>query len=153
MFSPETLASSPELKAVETARIIGGQLGLEVSVRRGLREHERSADWLPEAEFRAGARALLARRDEAAFGDESADEVAGRVESEIRQALACASGGNALLVTHGRAIACFLRRIGALDAFGAWESLDMPAFVAIEVPRFAIIGCGGMDCELLEVGK
>lgn len=151
-FAPATLASSPEPKAVETATILGAHLGLSVRVRRGLREHRRSAAFLPTAAFHANIRAVLENRSDVVFGDESADDVAGRIEAEImrelRRALSSAdtdTRGNALLVTHGTAIACFLQRCGVSDAFEVWKSFALPAFVALEAPDFDIVDCGGME--------
>ena len=151
-FSPTTLASSPEPKAVETATIIGECLGLSVCVRQGLREHRRSAGFLPTAEFHANIRAVLANPSDVVFGDESADVVAARIEAEIlrelRRALSSANTdtrGDALLVTHGTAIACFLRKRCAVDAFAIWKSFALPSFVALEAADFDIVDYGGME--------
>ena len=151
-FSPAALASSPEPKAVETATIIGERLGLSVRVRQGLREHRRSAGFLPMAEFHANIRAVLENPSDVAFGHESADVVAARIEAEILRelgrALSSANAdqrGNALLVTHGTAIACFLRKVSAVDAFAVWKSFALPAFVALEAPDFDIVDYGGME--------
>ncbi len=152
-FSPATLASSPEPKAVETATIIGARLGLSVCVRQGLREHRRSVGFLPEAEFHSNIRAVLENPSEVAFGHESADQVAARIEAEIlrelgRALLSDISGGgrgDALLVTHGTAIACFLRKRCAVDGFAVWKSFALPSFVALEAADFDIVDYGGME--------
>lgn len=147
-FAPATLASSPEPKAVETATIIGARLGLSVCVRQGLREHRRSSGFMPEAEFHSNIRAVLENPSDVVFGHESADYVAGRIEAEILRALSFDTGGargNALLVTHGTAIACFLRKRCAVDAFSAWKSFGLPAFVALESQDFGIVDYGGVE--------
>ena len=148
-FSPATLASSPEPKAVETATIIGARLGLSVCVRQGLREHRRSAGFLPTAEFHANIRAVLENPSDVAFGHESADQVAARIKAEILRELGSALSsdgrGDALLVTHGTAIACFLRKRCAVDAFAVWKSFALPAFVALEAGNFGIVDYGGME--------
>ena len=143
-FAPASLASSPEPKAVETAAIIGARLGLGVCVRENLAEHRRLVGFLQAAEFHASIRALLENPSAVAFGDESADGVAARMEEEMRRALSCADS-NALLVTHGTAIACFLRKRCAVDAFAVWKSLALPAFVAIRTSDFGIVDCGGVE--------
>ena len=75
--------------------------------------------------------------------------MATRIESEIRRALSSDTrgdtGGNALLVTHGTAISCFLRKFCAVDAFAVWRSLALPAFVALEAPDFGIVDYGGVE--------
>ena len=147
-FSPAALASSPEPKASETATILGAHLGLSVCVRQGLREHRRSSGFVPEAEFHSNIRAVLENPSDVVFGHESADEVAERIEAEVRRALSFDTGdtrGDALLVTHGTAIACFLRKRCAVDAFAVWKSFALPSFVALEAPDFDIVDYGGME--------
>ena len=58
-YSPASLASSPEPKALETATIIGAHLGLDVSVRNDLAEHRRSVGFLPQAEFHTSIRGAV----------------------------------------------------------------------------------------------
>ena len=137
---------------METATIIGARLGLSVCVIQRLREHRRSAGFLPTAEFHSNIRAVLANPSDVVFGDESADVVAARIEAEIlrelRRALSFDTGntrGDALLVTHGTAIACFLRKVSAVDAFAVWKSFALPSFVALEAADFDIVDYGGME--------
>ena len=142
------MASSPEPKAVETATIIGERLGLGVRVRQDLREHLRSPGFVSQAEFHSNIRAVLENPSDVAFGHESADQVAGRIEAEIRRALSSDTGdtgGNALLVTHGTAIACFLLKRCAVDSFAVWKSFALPAFVALESRDFDIVDYAGVE--------
>ena len=103
---------------------------------------------MPQAEFHSNIRAVLENPSDVVFGHESADQVAGRIEAEIRRALSFDTGdtgGNALLVTHGTAIACFLRKLCAVDAFAAWNSFALPAFVALESQDFDIVDYSGVE--------
>ena len=129
---------------METAAIIGARLGLRVRVRDGLAEHRRSVGFLPQSEFHANIRALLENPSEIAFGDESADGVAARIEAEILRAISRADG-TAMLVTHGTAIACFLRKYCTVDSFAVWKSLALPAFIAIRASDFGIVDYGGAE--------
>ncbi len=103
---------------------------------------------MPQAEFHSNIRAVLENPSDVVFGHESADQAARRIEAEIRRALAFDTGdtgGNALLVTHGTAIACFLRKRCAVDAFAVWKSFELPAFVALESQDFDIVDYGGVE--------
>lgn len=107
---------------------------------------------MPQAIFHSNIRAVLENPSDVAFGHESADQVAARIEAEIlreiRRALSFDTGGrggDTLLVTHGTAVACFLQRCGVSDAFAVWKSFALPAFVALEAGNFGIVDYGGME--------
>ena len=144
-FLPATLLSSPEIKAMQTAEVIGAKLGLKPSARDGLRERRRPARFLPAEEFHRNAREFFDNPGIAASGGESRERVAERIESEIRLALAENPTGNVLLVTHGMAMTGFLGRHNCIDAYGVWNYLGLPCWVALDVPTFGIVECDGVD--------
>lgn len=143
-FLPTVLLSSPEIKAVQTAEAIGDKLGLKPSVRDGLRERRRPAEFLPQEEFHRNARAFFDNPASGVRGGESRDEVAKRVQSEIRRGLADNPTGNILLVSHGMAMCSFLGRHSGVDAYEAWNSLGLPCWIALSVPTFGIVDCDGV---------
>ncbi len=138
-FLPAVMFSSPETKAMETAECIGLHLGIEYTVREELREHRRPSVFLPQSEFQENVRGFFASRDRIVFGSESANDVARRIESEIRRAKADHPEGNILMVTHGTAMTSFTSRRAAADAYSLWKSLDLPCFVAFALPSFDIV--------------
>ena len=138
-FLPAVMFSSPETKAIETARNIGSHLGIGFSVRDVLREHRRPATFLSQAEFHEKIRGFFASRDDIVYGTESSNDVAERIEAEIRRALADHPDGNILMVTHGTAMTSFTSRYTNADAYSLWQSLDLPAYIAFGLPSFDIV--------------
>ena len=142
-FLPAVMLSSPETKAVETAQRIGLHLGIGFTVREGLREHRRPSVFLPQSEFRENIRRFFASPDSVVHGSESSNDVAKRIEAEIRGALADHPDGNILMVTHGTAMASFTSRHTNADAYSLWKSFHLPAYIAFSVPSFDIVDSVG----------
>ena len=152
-FLPATLLSSPETKAVETSQHVGLHLGIEFSIRGGLREHRRPSVFLPQSEFHDSIRRFFAAPDSVVSGSESSDDVAERIEAEIRRALADHPGGNVLLVTHGTAMTSFTSQHTNADAYSLWQSLDLPAYIAFGVPSFDIVDSVGTALDEAAAGR
>ncbi|MGG5810693.1 histidine phosphatase family protein [Falsiroseomonas sp. CW058] len=130
--------SSTECKAIETAGILAGRLGLGIRVREDLGENDRSATgFLPPAEFEAMADAFFARPAESIRGWERAADAQARILAAVRAVAAAADGaGDVLVVSHG-AVGSLLRGhlLGlpisrALDQprQGCWFAVDLPAW-------------------------
>ena len=143
-FLPAAIFSSPETKAMETAEQVGLNLGIEFSVRGELREHRRPATFLPQAEFHEKIRGFFASHDDIVYGSESSNDVAERIEAEIRRALTEHPDGNILMVTHGTAMTSFTSRYTNADAYSLWQSLDLPAYIAFRLPSFDIVDSAGI---------
>ena len=150
-FLPAAIFASPETKAIETARYIGSHLGIGFSVRERLREHRRPATFLPQSEFHENIRRLFESPDSIVYGSESSNGVAKRIEADIRRVLAERPDGNILMVTHGTAMSSFIARHVNADAYSVWESLDLPSYIALGVPSFDIVDCGGVDRGLFHM--
>ena len=146
-FLPAVIFSSPEIKAAQTAEHIGLNLGLGFSVRDELREHRRPATFLPQSEFHEKIRGFFASRDDIVYGSESSNDVAERIEAEIRRALADHPDGNILMVTHGTAMTSFTSRHTNADAYSLWQSLELPAYIAFAFPSFDIVDSAGIALD------
>ena len=146
-FLPAVLLSSPEIKAAQTAERIGLNLGIGFSVREDLREHRRPATFLPRSKFQDNIRNFFRSPDRDVYGSESCHGVAARIESEIRYALSNHPGRNILMVSHGTAMTSFTSRHTTADAYSLWESLDLPAYIAFNVPSFDIVDSAGVDLD------
>ena len=129
---------------METAEQVGLNLGIGFSIRDGLREHRRPATFLPQAEFHEKVRGFFASPDDIVYGSESSNDVAERIEAEIRRALADHPDGNILMVTHGTAMTSFTSRHTNADAYSLWQSLDLPAYIAFGLPSFDIVDSAGI---------
>jgi broad specificity phosphatase PhoE len=96
------IVSSAERKAIETAQILGGQLGLSLEIREGMHENDRSATgFLPPPEFEAVADAFFARPDVTVRGWERAVDAQARIRREVDAALAGNGAGDVAFVGHG----------------------------------------------------
>ena len=152
-FLPATLLSSPETKAMETAERIGLHLGIELSVGEELREHRRPSVFLPQSEFHENICRFFASPDSIVYGSESSNDVARRIEAEIRRALSDHPEGNILMVAHGTAMTSFTSRHTDADAYSLWKSLDLPAYIAFSVPSFDIVDSVGTALDETVAGR
>ena len=98
----QTVVSSAERKAVETAELIAAALGVKVIVREAMHENDRSATgFLPPDEFDRVADAFFANPDINVRGWERATDAQARIVNETQDILAAAPEGDVLLVGHG----------------------------------------------------
>ncbi|MEZ5225769.1 MAG: histidine phosphatase family protein [Acidimicrobiales bacterium] len=100
------VVSSSETKAVEAAQILAGRLGLEVEIRRGIGENDRSATgFVPPAEFEVLADAFFAEPHASVRGWERAVDAQARIVRGLADLLDTASGddaaGDIAVVGHG----------------------------------------------------
>jgi broad specificity phosphatase PhoE len=122
--------SSPEIKAEQTARLIGEELGLGVTLVGGLAEIDRAATgYLPEPEFWANYQEFIDRPSYSARGWETADDAQQRIVSTVEQIVEQVveqvveqiadglddeledRGGEVALVSHGGVGALLLSRL------------------------------------------
>lgn len=96
------IVSSDEMKAKETAGILGAALGLAVEVRPAMHENDRSSTgFLPEPEFQAVANEFFAHPEVSIRGWERARDAQARIVRAIQGALGEAPGIPAIFVGHG----------------------------------------------------
>lgn len=96
------IVSSTEVKAQETAAILGAALRLKVEVREALHENDRTATgFLPEPEFQQVADLFFAHPQESVRGWERAVDAQARIVAAVRAALREADGIPAIIVGHG----------------------------------------------------
>jgi broad specificity phosphatase PhoE len=135
-FSADAVWSSPELKALETATAIAGELGLPVREAVDLREHERgSLGYLTRDALEAGVERLLRSDDEAVFGDETAGAVFRRMRRALAAAGEATGGGDVLAVTHGTAATIFVARRCGVEPVAFWRALSLPAAIVVDGER------------------
>jgi broad specificity phosphatase PhoE len=94
--------SSGERKAIETAEIIAGQLGIMIDIREAMHENDRSATgFLKPAEFEAVADQFFAQPHLSVRGWERAVDAQARIVREAEAVLARKRPGDVLFVGHG----------------------------------------------------
>lgn len=128
-LAPRRIASSVEPKAVETAEIVGGHLGVPVVTVPGLHEHAReTAPYLAREDFEAAVAWLFEEPGKVVFGEESADAAADRFAAAVDDSVAA---GADVIVAHGTVIALHVSRLAGIDPFGLWRSLGLPSYVVL----------------------
>jgi broad specificity phosphatase PhoE len=94
--------SSSETKALETARLLGAHLGIEVEVRATSGENDRSATGaLPPAEFARLADQFFAEPQRQVRGWERAVDAQRRIASALADLLASPAASDIAVVGHG----------------------------------------------------
>ncbi len=96
----DRILSSDETKALDTAAIVAGAIGVPIDVRVGLRENDRSSTgFLPGDEFESVADAFFAHPDRSVRGWETAADAQRRVVAATADVLE--AYGDVLVVGHG----------------------------------------------------
>lgn len=134
--APSWIVSSAASKARETADALGRALGIEVAVREGLHEQDRSG--VPFARDPGGVRArireLFAQPAQPVFGRESADAARARFSVALERALRDAPSSPIVVVAHGTVISLLVAGANGLDGFAFWESLEPGDYVVLTTP-------------------
>ncbi len=127
------VVSSGEPKAVETAQIVAGQLGLPRSIERGLHEHDRSnVSGLSRKAFQEAVARLFEQPEALVFGAETAVEARERFASALSDVLAQYPTGSIAVVTHGTVLSLFVGQRAGLDPYALWQRLGLPCFVILD---------------------
>jgi broad specificity phosphatase PhoE len=109
------IVSSAETKAIETAEILARALGIDVEIRPGMHENDRSATgFLKGPEFEEAADRFFAEPDRSVRGWERAADAQARIVREVAEALAGGGDGGVLFVGHGGVGTLLLCHIAAL---------------------------------------
>ncbi|WP_237214521.1 histidine phosphatase family protein [Falsiroseomonas oryziterrae] len=133
--------ASTECKAIESAGILAGALGLGLRVREDLGENDRSATgFLPPDEFETMADAFFANPEQSVRGWERAVDAQARIVNAARAVVAeSGPAGDILVAAHG-AVGSLLR--GHLLSAPISRALDQPApgcWFAVELPGWRLL--------------
>ena len=132
-FEFESIISSPETKAFQTAQAISSSLGgASVKVDVDLSEHRmNNSDFLAQEDFEAGiVRLFTDDPSTLVFGEETADATIDRFRAVI-QRQSESSAGDLIAVTHGTILSLYAGRTLGMDSLQLWRSLKMPMAIVI----------------------
>ena len=108
------IVSSTERKAIETAEVLAGRLGVPVDIRPSMHENDRTATgFLPPPEFEATADLFFRHSEESIRGWERAVDAQARIIGAVARALAEAPETPTIFVGHGGVgtlLQCFCAR-------------------------------------------
>lgn len=131
--APTRIVASPERKAVETARILGGALAIPVDRDDRLSEQGAEAgQFLTDyAEFRALVRSHFDHPDEVVMRQESSHAAGQRFDDVVRAQLA--SGDHLVIVSHGRIMSSWLAAVTGASAWQVWSELRLPDLLEVDL--------------------
>ena len=141
LYDIETLVASPEFKAIETAELVAGRLGLRPEIANGLQEHDRSN--LPfydsQDEFQLVVKRLFEKPDESVVGRETAVEARSRFTKALNKIIEDHPSGNIAIVTHGTVMSLYIGHETDVDAYRFWTRLGMPSFTVLSLPDLRLL--------------
>ena len=130
--APEHVYSSPEPKALETARLVAPS-GIGVTVREDLREHDgRAVPWLERDELERMIGETFARPNELVLGGETAAEALARFAGAVGDVERAHADRTVAVVSHGTVISLFVAARTGVDGYAFWRALGMPALVVLD---------------------
>ena len=133
-ISIQSIVSSEEPKAIETAAIIAETLGISWSTAPGLHEHERGRlDWLGEEAWHAQIRRFFDRPRDVVFGYESARDSLARFKTAVESVLDQPEHrtGTIAIVSHGTVMSLYAADKLGDDPYVIWKNLDLPDYVEL----------------------
>jgi broad specificity phosphatase PhoE len=135
-FVPAIVATSPEPKARETARIVATAHGWPVEVVSDLREHDRrGVEYLSTADFDAAIARCFAAPDQLVFGRETANQARQRFAAAVEGVVATHPDQDLFVVAHGTVIALFVAWCAGVDGYALWRRLGLPSYVLLSRPE------------------
>jgi len=131
--APTFVVASPERKALETARILAGEL--DIPIERDERLSEQGAEagqFLTDyAEFRALVRHHFDHPDEVVMRQESSRAAGARFAAAVRERVEV--DGLPVIVSHGRIMASWLASVCGADAWQIWSELRLPDLLEVDL--------------------
>jgi broad specificity phosphatase PhoE len=138
-FAPAVVVSSEELKAKETAEIVGTRLGVPHHSAPDLHEHDRSnVPHMASREFISMVELFFRRPGELVLGNETAVAALSRFRSAVDEVLLEHPGGNVAVVSHGTVIALLLESLGGRRGFDVWRAMKLPSFAVLNTPDLIV---------------
>lgn len=138
-FNPDVIWSSREPKAVETADIVAGSLGIPVRTADGLEEHHRNrVPYFPTMdEFESAIKRLFCKSDQLVLGTETAGQALNRFSAAINDVID-AGQKDSIVVTHGTVITLYVASVAHVQPFCLWRRLGLPSLVVLMIPSMQI---------------
>ena len=129
------IASSPEAKAIATARPTADAAGLELQIEPDLHEVDRGTTPLVSAdEYHALVAAHFASPHESVSGWETADAARARVVACIDR-LTAGADGTVCVVSHGLVLSHYLADLRGLEApsLDEWRAIPLPGIAVVDL--------------------
>lgn len=142
-FRPQALYTSPEIKAAQTAAILGERLSLTPITHPALHEHlRRSAAFSTQDAFEQDVMGLFSHPNRLVFGDETARQAQQRFNRAVEDISAAHPSQIVAIVAHGTVISLYLSGLlgwEATETFRFWKGLGLPGGVSIGDQNLEVI--------------
>lgn len=139
-YSPSSLFSSLEPKALETAEMIGSRLNLSTVPVHDLHEHDREhVPLLSRAEIQSLIKSFFNDQDTLVFGEETAQQAMERFTQAVDGIVTTQQNGNLAIVTHGTVITLLVSAHNGIDPYCFWQRLALPDMVVLELPHYRLV--------------
>jgi broad specificity phosphatase PhoE len=148
------VVSSPEPKALATARVLAARWGAEVEIVPDLREHDReNVPFLSAPDFEARVQLFFDRPDALVLGRETAPEALERFARAIAAIVEPRTPNpeprteprtsnfeprTVIVVTHGTVMALFAAACAGIEPFPLWQRLGLPSYIVFGLPELTV---------------
>ncbi|WP_102028074.1 histidine phosphatase family protein [Salirhabdus sp. Marseille-P4669] len=140
-YETDTIYSSTEPKAIETASIAAEVLEKKVTVKDDLHEHLRTSKRkiYPQQEFQEIIRNFFHYEDMLIFGEETANIAKKRFVNGVKHVLDNAQPDeDVVIVTHGTVMTLFISEFNEINKFDMWSSFGLPSIVELSREDFSL---------------
>ncbi|WP_304172383.1 histidine phosphatase family protein [Phenylobacterium aquaticum] len=135
-FEPVALASSSELKAVQTAQAIAAVLGLPLSQDAGLGEQRNETGGFHDQQvFEALVARMFQEPHHLVLGEETGEAARRRFADALDRQMAAHPDGTLVVVAHGRVISLWAAQVLGVDAMPLWKHLGLATALVISADR------------------
>ncbi|MEZ4593846.1 MAG: histidine phosphatase family protein [Chloroflexota bacterium] len=146
-YQPSRIITSEEPKAVATGAALAEVLALPTHAAPGLQEHDRRG--VPyfenKADFETAVAHFFTHPHELVFGNETAVQARGRLETAVQQQLDAYPQDTLALVTHGTVLTLFLcHHNPQLVPLPFWQSLALPCAFVVRLPGMELVDSLGI---------
>ena len=140
-YSPQTIVSSDEPKAIQTAQIVADIHHIPHHVAQNLHEHDRSNVLANDgqAQFEAKVAAFFDQPDELVYGLETATTALSRFSQALDETISRFPVDTLAVVTHGTVITLYVAKACGIDPFPFWKSLQLPSYVVLSMPTKRLV--------------
>lgn len=139
LYKPQTIVSSEEPKALQTASILAEELNLQAFIVADLHEQERPKPGLLSAKkFEEQVKALFANPEIVVLGSETAAQAQSRFHQAVMKLTTQHQDETILVISHGTVITLFLQMVCQVEPFPLWKSLGLPSYVVLNMPGFQL---------------
>ena len=139
-FALSKIYTSEEPKALQTAQLAAGHVGVPFEGFPGLQEHARvNTPYFPTPdEFMAAVQRFFEQPARLVLGEETANQSLVRFDAAVKKIVANQTTGDIAITSHGTVIALFVAKYNEVPVRIFWQSLKMPDIVVLQLPAFRL---------------